>query len=124
MFKPKSRASATTEYALILGTVFLSLIGMNIYLKRGIQARVKDLTTHFIVRDLYEGRAPADQRHQFVAGNSDSSAEVTVASTQVQRTANQQSTEEFSQGTTRSANETSVAEGWEDLLPTPAPPAP
>lgn len=119
MFKPKSKASATTEYALILGTVFLSLIGMNTYLKRGIQARVKDLTTHFIVQDLYEGKAPADQRHQFVAGNSDSNAEVTVASTQVQRTANQQSTEEVSQDITRSANETGVSEGWEDLLPPP-----
>lgn len=125
MFKPKSRASATTEYALILGTVFLSLIGMNIYLKRGIQARVKDLTTHFIVQDLYEGRAVGDRWHQFDGGgNSMSAADITFASTQAQRTANQQSTEEVSQGTTRIANETSVAEGWEDLLPTPAPPAP
>lgn len=120
MYRPKSRASATTEYALILGTVFLSLIGMNIYLKRGIQARVKDLTTHFIVRDLYEGRAPADLRHQFDGGsNSMSAADVIVASTQVQRTANQQSTEEVSQDITRSANETGVSEGWEDLLPPP-----
>lgn len=117
MFKKKSRASTITEYALILGTVFLSLVGMNTYLKRGIQARVKDLTTHFIVRDLYEGNLG----HQFVAGNSISSADITFASSQTQQTANQQTTDNFIQGTTRSANETSVAEGWEDLLPTPTP---
>jgi hypothetical protein len=119
MHRPKSRASAITEYALILGTVFLSLVGMNIYLKRGIQARVKDLTTHFIVQDLYEGRAPADQRHQFVGGNSRSAADITFTGTQAQRTANNQSTDEVTQGTARSASETSVSEGWEDLLPVP-----
>jgi hypothetical protein len=121
MFKPKSRASATTEYAFILGTVFLSLIGMNIYLKRGIQARVKDLTTHLIVKDLYEELAPEGRSHQFVAGNSQSSADITTTSSQTQRTTNQQTTDNFIQGITRSANETSVAEGWEDLLPTPTP---
>ncbi|MBM3250499.1 MAG: hypothetical protein FJZ09_06665 [Candidatus Omnitrophica bacterium] len=53
MFKKKSKIKANSllEYALMLGVVSLALIGMNIYVKRGVQARVADLTDYFIGTD-------------------------------------------------------------------------
>lgn len=41
-------ASSFMEYVLILGVVSAVLIGMNIYLKRGIQGRLKEMTDYFI----------------------------------------------------------------------------
>lgn len=46
-FKDKS-ASSFMEYVLILGVVSAILIGMNTYLKRGIQNRLKEMTDYFI----------------------------------------------------------------------------
>ena len=42
------RASAIMQYALIVGVVSLALAGMNIYVKRGMQGKVKQLTDTFI----------------------------------------------------------------------------
>lgn len=53
MFKKKlnKRANSLLEYALMMGVVSLALIGMNIYIKRGVQARVADLADYFIGTD-------------------------------------------------------------------------
>jgi hypothetical protein len=40
--------SAIAEYALILGLVGLALAAMNIYIKRGMQGQVKDMTDLFL----------------------------------------------------------------------------
>lgn len=40
--------SSFMEYAIVIGIVSLLLIGMNIYIKRGVQAKVKDMTDYFI----------------------------------------------------------------------------
>lgn len=40
----KQKAQSLTEYALILSVVLAAIIGMEVYIKRAVQARVKDLT--------------------------------------------------------------------------------
>jgi len=40
--------SSFMEYAIVIGIVSLLLTGMNIYIKRGVQAKVKDMTDYFI----------------------------------------------------------------------------
>lgn len=42
------RASAFMEYAIVLGVVAAAFFTMNIYIKRGLQARVKDMADYFI----------------------------------------------------------------------------
>lgn len=41
-------ANAILEYAVTLGIVAAVFVGMNIYLKRGMQAKLKDMTDYFI----------------------------------------------------------------------------
>lgn len=112
MFKRNSRAVSVTEYTLLLGTVFLAITAMNFYLKRGVQARVKDLTVNLIVKDLY----PLGQ-HQYVAGNAQSDATTKMVSSQSRRTRGSITEVEVIDESTITGNETSVAQGWEDILP-------
>lgn len=46
-FGLKNYGNSFMEYALILGIISLVLTGMNIYIKRGMQAKVKDMTNYF-----------------------------------------------------------------------------
>ena len=41
-------AGSFIEYTIILGLVSMVLIAMNTYIKRGVQARLKDMTDYFI----------------------------------------------------------------------------
>lgn len=50
-FKERA-ASSFMEYVLILGVVSAVFTGMNTYIKRGIQGRLKEMTDYFIVGDL------------------------------------------------------------------------
>jgi len=52
-FKDRA-ASSFMEYVLILGVVSAILMGMNTYLKRGIQNRLKEMTDHFISNEQVE----------------------------------------------------------------------
>jgi len=71
-FKDKA-ASSFMEYVIILGVASAFLIGMNTYLKRGIQARLKDMTDYFIVRDL------APEKKQLVEINPTESESNTIS---------------------------------------------
>ncbi len=44
----KRTGDSLAEYALILGVVTLAFIGMNTYIKRGFQGRMKDMSDKFI----------------------------------------------------------------------------
>lgn len=105
MFNLKSiRGSSITEYALIAGVVYAALAGMNLYLKRGLQARVKDLTTHFISED------------QFIAGNTKSDSEVSSRVFSNQRTEGN-TTRSFTRENMSSESQAlSAPEGFEDML--------
>lgn len=48
IFKISRRAGIFVEYAIILGVVALALVTMNIYIKRGVQGKVKGMTDYFI----------------------------------------------------------------------------
>ena len=56
--RPCHKAQSFVEYALLLSLVLAALGAMNIYAKRSIQAKVKDMTDFFIspeqVADTYE----------------------------------------------------------------------
>ena len=41
-FNRKSRAQSTAEYAILIGLVIAAAVAMQVYVKRGIQARVHD----------------------------------------------------------------------------------
>jgi Flp pilus assembly pilin Flp len=49
--KMKKRGSTLMEYAMILGVVSVVFIGMNTYIKRGLQGRLKEMTDFFIGRE-------------------------------------------------------------------------
>lgn len=40
------KAQSTAEYAIVLGVVITALVAMQIYVKRGINAKVKNVTNH------------------------------------------------------------------------------
>lgn len=42
------RGSSFMEYLIIIGVVSLLLTGMNVYIKRGMQAKIKDMADYFI----------------------------------------------------------------------------
>lgn len=42
------KASALMEFAIVLGIVSAVIVTMNIYMKRGLQGKVKDMTDYFI----------------------------------------------------------------------------
>jgi len=117
MLKRNTKAMSVVEYALMLSVVYLAIAGMNLYLKRGIQARLKYLTTNLIAKDLSAGS------HQFVAGNSASDYTVVtnsaanIAASQDQRTGNTTTATFADENVTRRGTDYSVPEGWEDYLP-------
>jgi Flp pilus assembly pilin Flp len=52
MYKRKHKAQSTVEYAVLIAIVAAAFVGMQIYLKRGIQGRVRDMaeqisSTHY-----------------------------------------------------------------------------
>lgn len=111
MRKLSRKASAVMEYAIVLGVVSLALNGMSVYLKRGIQAKTKDLTTRLIARDLYEKGA-----HQFVSGQAASESKTTDNSAANQITNGNTTRNVITETITRAADDQSVQSGWEDYL--------
>lgn len=66
MFRYKQKAQTLSEYAIIIGVVAILLMTMQVYVKRGLQARVKDMTDVWIVTDRDSFLA------QYAAGESSS----------------------------------------------------
>lgn len=57
-------ANAILEYAVTLGIVAAVFVGMNIYMKRGIQAKLKDMTDYFISDTQIEEIDPSTTFHE------------------------------------------------------------
>jgi len=51
LLRTNKKAASFMEYALILALVSAVLIGMNIYIKRGIQGRVREMSDYFISQE-------------------------------------------------------------------------
>ena len=123
MLKRNTKALSVVEYALMLSVVYLAIAGMNLYLKRGIQARVRDLTANLMVKDLYERPMDEPRMHQFVAGNAKSDYRVVtnsaanIVTSQDQRTGDMTTVTFPDENVARQGTDYSVPEGWEDYLP-------
>lgn len=61
------RASIFMEYAILLGVVSAVLVGMNTYIKRGTQARLKDMTDYFISSEQVSELNPTDSEANTIA---------------------------------------------------------
>ena len=48
-------ASIFMEYSIIIGVVSAVLVGMNFYIKRGVQAKLKDMADYFIINEQLSG---------------------------------------------------------------------
>jgi len=63
------------EYVIILGLVSLVLTGMNMYIKRGVQARLKDMTDYFVGKDQSSETSPntttLSEANNLAASNTD-----------------------------------------------------
>ena len=46
MARRKSRAQSTTEYAILISVVAAGILGTQIYFKRGVQAKIKNVFDH------------------------------------------------------------------------------
>lgn len=113
MSKPNTKAQSVVEYAFMLGVVYMAITGMNLYLKRGIQARVKDLTVKLIADGLYP-----QGKHQFAGvGNAQSFSDTKTENTQSRQTTGSIAEAVVIENTTRIGKEITVPEGWEDVLP-------
>ena len=42
----RQAGQSTAEYAIVLGVVITALVGMQLYIKRGLNAKVKNVTDH------------------------------------------------------------------------------
>jgi hypothetical protein len=54
-------ANAVMEYVILIGTISLVFITMNMYIKRGLQSRVADMTDYFIGREQAPDSNPTAQ---------------------------------------------------------------
>ena len=104
------------EYALVLAAVSVAVSGMFIYLKRGVQARVKDITNGLVVKELYHDVDIENRTHQYLSGQSGSEAQTEYDSTSHQDTLGNSTTSTVSETTVSSFSEESVPEGWEAEL--------
>jgi len=53
MHKNKRTAQSLLEYAVIISIVMAAFVGMQLYAKRGVQGKIKDMTDNFIGTDHY-----------------------------------------------------------------------
>jgi hypothetical protein len=52
--KQNRKAFTLVDYVIVLGVAYLVFVGMNTYIKRGIQARIKDCADYFISQNQEE----------------------------------------------------------------------
>jgi hypothetical protein len=60
MIRSKDKGNALMDYLILLGIILAVLIVMNVYIKRGVQAKVKDMTDNFISSEqLADANSPS-----------------------------------------------------------------
>lgn len=55
MFRLTRKAQTTAEYAIVIGLVIAAVLAMQVYVKRGLQGRVKDAVDHTDPSDTITG---------------------------------------------------------------------
>lgn len=58
----KSKAQSTTEYAVLIAVVAAALFAMQVYLKRGVQGRIRDLATQISPTQYEAGQTRGEYR--------------------------------------------------------------
>ena len=61
MIDMRYKGSSFMEYAIVLGIASLVLVGMNTYIKRGLQCKIKDMTDYFIGKEQVVNANPTTQ---------------------------------------------------------------
>ncbi|MDD4907723.1 MAG: hypothetical protein PHJ00_01515 [Candidatus Omnitrophica bacterium] len=101
----RSRGQSIWEYVTVLGLVSLVVIAMQVYFKRGVQGRLKDLADSQISSQQYVSGETKSDAVTTSQGTAQSTLQSNVTGTTTQDT------------TTRHSTDNTVGEGWQDLLP-------
>lgn len=101
---------STAEFAVLVAVVAAALIAMQVYLKRGIQGRVKDLASQIAPDDSGKGAK------QYEPGKTISEYQTNQASATVQWY-NAGTTTTYQNGANGSTPDTTVRSGYEQTLP-------
>ncbi len=101
----RRRGQSLWEYVAILGIVSLAVVAMQVYFKRGVQGRLKDLADSQISSEQYVSGESKSDTVTTSQNSATSSLQGNVTSTTMQDT------------TTRHSTENTAPEGWNDLLP-------
>ena len=89
----RHRGQSTAEYAIVISVVIAAVIGMQLYLKRGMQAKVKGVTDRFTaIRQANAGAVTVD------IGNGFSQYEPYYAESNLNVTQTSDATEDYNQG--------------------------
>lgn len=107
--RAKSKAQSTTEYAILIALVAAALFGMQVYLKRGVQGRIKNLADQI---------SPS----QYESGQTQGNYITTQSGTITQIGGGKQSGLGQNQITETTQNETTTRTSYERVLPERAKP--
>jgi len=88
----KLKAQITTEYAVVLAIVAAALLAMQVYMKRGIQGRIRDLADQ-LSPTQYEKSSTVSNSTVIQSGNTILSYKYGAASIQSNETINKRSNE-------------------------------
>ena len=91
-----SRAQSTAEYAVVLAAVAAALIGMQIYIKRSVQGRIRDLADQ-ISPAHYEENKTTSTFYTTQVGTTISGYDATKTSTVVSETISRSGSEDVQQ---------------------------
>lgn len=73
----KNRAQNLTEYAIILGLISAALIGMQVYIKRSVQGRLRDLANQISPEQYERGNTTANYTTTRSSGTTESQQRAT-----------------------------------------------
>lgn len=107
------------EYVILIGILLVSLTAMSTYIKRGIQARLKDTADGVLLSDL-TGRTVAGTdwpAHQYIALQNESDFTTISSSVTNVSIAGNTENKDAIQSSGKTGTEWAVTEGFEDLLP-------
>lgn len=90
----------------------MALSAMGTYIKRGVQSSTRTMTIRLIAEDLYLRGA-----HQYVSGQATSNATITMNNRADKTTAGRITNSATGETINRTADDYSVGNGWEALLP-------
>lgn len=109
MFKRTGKGQSTAEYAIVIGLVIAAIVAMQVYVKRGLQGKVKDAVDYKDSQDTITGTTnqyePYYMQSTMTSSQAVSDTESTVAGGGVSRTAQTTATRTGTQTVTGAVNQ-------------------